>query len=271
MTRPQIAFLSRATALRTGALRAAAGLALLALAACATPPPGPDAHLSPAVRQMYGPVQDGEFLIPAVPPQYLNDNTIRQDVAYWSDEDPGTIIVDPWTKHLYFIQPDNRAIRYGIAVGQEGRAFSGNAHIPYQRDWPNWQPTANMIRTMPETYGPVRNGMPGGLENPLGARALYLYRGGRDTKYRIHGTPFPQSVGNATSAGCIRLFQQDILDLAARVEPGTRVVVLREDEAGQGTVPPGTELPAIVADAPLTGPASLPTTPTATAGPGNPS
>ena len=266
MTRSLTAFLPRSTALRGGALRLAAVLGLMALAGCATPPPGPDAHLSPAVKQMYGPVQDGEFLIPAVPPQYLNEQTIRQEVTYWSDEEPGTIVVDPWTRHLYLVQPDNRAIRYGVAVGQEGRAFSGNAHIPYQRDWPHWQPTANMIRTMPETYGPVRNGMSGGLENPLGARALYLYKGSRDTKYRIHGTPFPQSVGHATSAGCIRLFQQDIIDLAGRVEPGTRVVVLREDEAGKGTVPPGTPLPAIVADAP---PADAATPPQPAAAPGS--
>ena len=119
MTRSLTAFLPRATALREGALRLAAVLGLMALAACATPPPGPDAHLSPAVKQMYGPLQDGEFLIPAVPPQYLNEQTIRQEVTYWSDEKPGTIVVDPWTKHLYLIQPDNRAIRYGVAVGKD--------------------------------------------------------------------------------------------------------------------------------------------------------
>ena len=123
------------------------------------------------------------------------------------------------------------ALRYGVAVGDEGRAFSGSAHIPYSRNWPSWRPTENMIMDQPETYGPLRAGLPGGPGNPLRARALYLHRGNKDTFYRIHGTMDPSSVGKATSAGCIRLFNQDIMDLFDEIPNGTRVKVRSRAES----------------------------------------
>ncbi|MFD1914083.1 L,D-transpeptidase [Halodurantibacterium flavum] len=111
--------------------------------------------------------------------------------------------------------------------------------IPYQRDWPSWTPTENMISREPDIYAPHAGGMEGGLDNPLGARALYLHQGGRDTLYRIHGTSQPWTIGQAASSGCIPLYNQDIVDLADRVRSGTRVVVLSPEESGHGTRPPG--------------------------------
>lgn len=205
-----------------------------------------DDQLSPELMAMYGPVEDGEFLIPAVPARALPQENVRQEVDYWADAAPGSIVVDPGAKYLYYVLEGDRAIRYAIAVGEEGRGFSGSAVVPVKREWPSWTPTQNMIRRDPEQYGPYAGGMEGGPDNPLGARALYLYRNGRDTMYRIHGTNDVYSIGHATSAGCIRLYNQDSLDLYARVEPGTRVVVLAESSAGQWTVPPGTPLLAMM-------------------------
>lgn len=222
--------------------RAAIVLLLLPLlAACAgTPPVLQEAGvaLDPRVPTRYRAIDDGAFTVPAIPARYLSAENIRREVDYWTDEPPGTIVVDPWEMYLYLVLEGDRAIRYRVGVGEQGRNFSGSATVAMKREWPRWTPTPNMLRTEPELYGPWRGGMEGGLENPLGARALYLYRGGRDTLYRIHGTYAPWSIGQGVSAGCIRLFNQDAIDLYDRVDVGTRVVVLREFEAGRGTRPP---------------------------------
>ncbi|MEN9061188.1 L,D-transpeptidase [Ponticoccus litoralis] len=217
-------------------LTAVAGLVLLAACASTTPEPEPG---PPPPDPIYGPVEDAGRIIPAVPEAALSPRNRRQEVAYRTDEAPGTIVVDPHARFLYLVLEDQRALRYGVAVGEQGRAFSGEAVIPFKREWPRWTPTQNMLRRDPELYGPVRNGMEGGLDNPLGARALYLFKGGRDTLYRIHGTTNPFSIGKAVSSGCIRLFNQDILDLHDRVQAGARVVVLTEEESGKGATPPG--------------------------------
>lgn len=219
-------------------------LAAAVLAGCAGNDPvvtrvsSPEVNLPASVTQMYGQVQDDEFTIPAVPPRALSEQKARQIVDYWSNEPPGSIVVDPGAKFLYYVLEDDKAIRYGIAVGEQGRGFTGRAVIPVKREWPSWTPTQNMIRRDPEMYGPYAGGMVGGLRNPLGARALYLYRNGRDTMYRIHGTNDVFSIGQSTSAGCIRLYNQDSIDLYERVEPGTRVLVLPESDAGRWTYPP---------------------------------
>lgn len=206
---------------------ALAALSALALAACGGPPPeearpqGP----SPEVVAMYASVEDDGKIIPAVNPGYLTEATTRREVAYNGPDLPGSIVVDPYARVLYHVEEGGMATRYGIAVGREGKGFSGAAVINRKAEWPRWQPTANMVRTEPEVYGPVRNGVEGGLDNPLGARALYLYRGGRDTYYRIHGTNNASTIGRATSAGCIRLYNQDILDLFAKTDLGTPVKV----------------------------------------------
>lgn len=135
----------------------------------------------------------------------------------------GEIHIDQWQFWLYYTLGNARAIRYAIAVGEQGRELSGLTTVERKVEWPSWTPTANMIRREPEVYAQFAGGMPGGPENPLGARALYLYRGGRDTLYRIHGTPQPWTIGRAVSSGCIRMVQGHVIDLYERVAMGTKV------------------------------------------------
>ncbi|MCB6179497.1 L,D-transpeptidase [Rhodobacter sp. Har01] len=208
--------------------RLVAVLALPLVAACGAPPrtEGP-----PATLPGYEAVQDGEFLIPAVDPKYLVEGNTRTEVAYTADDPPNSIVVDVFARKLYWVMEGGRAVRYGIAVGREGLTFKGRGYVGRKREWPSWQPTANMIRSRPDLYAAYAGGLSGGLENPLGARALYLYRGGRDTMFRIHGTIENSSIGRATSAGCIRLFNQDAMDLYARADTGTRVKVRSLDES----------------------------------------
>lgn len=206
----------------------------LGLAGCApTPTVQPQSSLGSGVyaaRTDAGP--NGEPIeIHGVRNAYLTDRNRRQRVAYNGPEAPGTIVVDPYARYLYHVTAPGEAMRYGVAVGQAGKVFSGSATINRKQQWPSWTPTANMVRTMPDLYGPLRNGLPGGISNPLGSRAFYLYQGGRDTMYRIHGTMDPSSIGKATSAGCIRMFNQDIMDLYGGVSTGTHVKVRSRGES----------------------------------------
>ena len=185
----------------------------------------PTETVAPAVVPGYEAVQDGDILIPAVNPNYLAGYNKRVTVAYTGPDAPGTIVVDPHARRLYYVTGPMRAYRYGIAVGRAGLGFTGTGTIQRKEVWPSWTPTRNMIRTFPEMYAAYAGGLPGGLINPLGARALYLYRGGRDTYFRIHGTNEQSSIGRATSAGCIRLFNQDAIHLFNQVTLGTRVRV----------------------------------------------
>ncbi|MCR9193861.1 MAG: L,D-transpeptidase [Hyphomonas sp.] len=139
---------------------------------------------------------------------------------------PGTIIVDPRNHFLYLQQRNGRARRYGVGVGRAGLAFQGTAVIGRKAEWPRWTPTQNMIRREPQKYARYAGGVPGGPNNPLGARALYLYQDGRDTLYRIHGTNQPQSIGQSVSNGCIRMINDHVVDLYERVPVGAKVVVL---------------------------------------------
>lgn len=217
--------------------------AALGLAACApTPPTAPmtapttSRDIPDETPWMYQMRQDvgpkGEpITIHAVKRGYLTERNRRQQVAYNGPEPAHTIVVDPYARFLYHVMGNGQAMRFGIAVGREGKGFSGNAVIQRKAAWPSWTPTANMVRTEPELYYEVRNGLPGGLTNPLGARALYLYRNGQDTMYRIHGTLDPSSIGKATSAGCIRLFNQDIMDLYEELPKGAAVKVRTQAES----------------------------------------
>ncbi len=204
--------------------------AALALAGCAGSGPFEEVPLSAEVDG-YGEIQEGYLTIPAVDPAFLTAPNHRTTVTYTGTEAPGTIVVDPYAKFLYLVEPGGSAIRYPVAVGREGRGFSGQATIGRKAEWPGWTPTANMIRREPEFYGPFAKGIPGGKASPMGARALYLYRGNRDTFYRIHGTNDPSTIGNAGSAGCIRMFNQDIIDLYERVPFGAQVVVRTYEES----------------------------------------
>ncbi|WP_405401259.1 L,D-transpeptidase [Paracoccus sp. Ld10] len=198
---------------------------------------------------MYASTQDGDITVPAIPASLLTEDKARQVVDYWTDHPVGSIIVDPYARRLYHVQADNKAMRYSVGVGAAGFGFAGEAHTPYQRDWPRWTPTDTMLAANPEHYGPSAEGVEGGLENPMGARALYIHNRGGDTYYRIHGTPDPQSIGTASSAGCIRLFNHDIIHLAERTDSMAKVIVLTQAQSGQGTVPPGTaSAPQVSAD-----------------------
>ena len=205
-------------------------MACLTLAACGGRRHD-DTPKEPIVVPGYESVQDGEFFIPAVDSKYLFDGQGRSEVDYFGDDAAGSIVVDTFARKLYFILDGGRALRYSIAVGREGLSFRGTGVIGRMEEWPTWTPTSNMVRTRPDLYADYAGGLPGGLENPLGARAMYLYRGGRDTYFRIHGTMDNASIGHATSAGCIRLFNQDALDLYGRVERGFKVKVRSLEES----------------------------------------
>lgn len=139
---------------------------------------------------------------------------------------PGTIVVDPRNHYLYLVESRTRARRYGVGVGKAGLAFQGSAVIRRKAEWPRWTPTKSMIRREPAKYARYAEGVPGGPGNPLGARALYLYKGKRDTLFRIHGTTQPWSIGRSVSNGCIRMLNSHVKDLYKRVPLGARVVVL---------------------------------------------
>ena len=183
---------------------------------------------------MYGAVTDGGNHIAALDLSKIAERNLRKQVDYPTSHPVGTIIVDPYKRYLYLVQPGGKAMRYSVGVGRAGLTFSGEAQVAYKAQWPRWTPTQNMIKRNPDHYAKYANGLEGGIRNPLGARALYLYRDGKDTLYRIHGTNEPWSIGKAASSGCIRLFNQDILDLHKRVSSRSRVVVLSKTQSAQG-------------------------------------
>lgn len=150
----------------------------------------------------------------------------RREVAYQTDEPPGTIVVDPKKRFLYFVLGGGKAIRYGASVGKAGRTWSGTATIGKMAKWPVWTPTPEHIAEFPKLAKWVPGGMPGGPGNPMGARAIYLYQGDIDTIYRIHGTHDPKLIGKKGTAGCFGLINADIVDLYNRVQMGAKVVVL---------------------------------------------
>lgn len=154
----------------------------------------------------------------------------RQVVKFRTAEKPGTIIIDGNRHFLYFVLPNFQAIRYGIGVGREGFGWAGIVNVGRTAEWPTWTPPAEMVARDPKA-AKYANGMPGGPNNPLGARALYLYENGRDTIYRIHGTNEPWSIGLDISSGCIRMNNDDVVDLYNRVEVGAKVIVLMQGAA----------------------------------------
>jgi lipoprotein-anchoring transpeptidase ErfK/SrfK len=169
----------------------------------------------------------------AAPPPTLQADPVwaRKVVAYPSPEPPGTIIVDPGAHFLYLIQPGGQAIRYGVGVGAEGFLWSGIATIHNKQEWPDWYPPPDMLERKPELKAHMVQlqsglGMHGGPDNPIGARAMYLWQGNKDTLYRIHGTNDPTTIGTNVSSGCIRLTNEDVVDLYNRTPVGTKVIVL---------------------------------------------
>jgi len=146
----------------------------------------------------------------------------RHIVDFTGRERPGTIVVDTGSRYLYYVMPNHKAIRYGVTVGEQGQAWSGVAQVGRMAEWPDWIPTADIQARL----GPYPARVGGGPRNPLGARGIYLYAGGKDTLYRIHGTNQPEYIGQAISSGCIRMTNEDVIDLYSRVRMGATVVVL---------------------------------------------
>ncbi|MBC7281050.1 L,D-transpeptidase [Hoeflea sp.] len=207
-------------------LTIAALVAALSLAACS--PSSESGTTTTIFTSEYGTVKDSGYSIPAVPISKVDKRFHRQIVSYGTKEKPGTIIVDTPNKFLYFVLPGNKAVRYGIGVGKAGFAWEGEAYIAWKQEWPKWTPPKEMIDRRPDLARYGDDGMKPGLTNPLGARALYLFnQKGEDTLFRLHGTPEWNSIGTAASSGCIRLMNQDIIDLYSRVRPGknARVIV----------------------------------------------
>jgi len=203
----------------------------LALGACVTASSDPPIaaqrpRISPSDAARYGAVEEKGFRIPAADPEDIKSRNVRQLVNDPSGQSPGTLVVDPKNRFLYLVQENGKALRYGVGVGRAGMEFAGTAAVGYKKEWPSWRPTDAMIARDPKRYQPWAGGMAGGERNPLGARALYLFKDGKDTLYRIHGTNEPWSIGEAVSSGCIRMMNQDVIDLYRRVPDGAKVVVL---------------------------------------------
>lgn len=182
----------------------------------------------------YGEVTDSGYRIPAVDLTEVDQNLLRSVVRYNSPYRPGTIVVDVESRRLYLVVENGSAIKYAVGVGrEEALNFRGSAVIGRKSEWPTWTPTESMIERIPK-YARYAGGMPGGIGNPLGARALYLYRDGQDTYFRIHGTNEPDSIGKAVSSGCIRMLNQDVIDLYSRVPIGAPVIVLQQSSKISG-------------------------------------
>jgi lipoprotein-anchoring transpeptidase ErfK/SrfK len=206
----------------------ATSLAAVTLAGCATAPPPPPISTAPLVHpeylKMYAALPDEEFPVPRAEIEKIDPRYYRKVVPDPTGERPGTVVVDTASRFLYLVREDGQAIRYGVGVGRDGFLWSGRGEIALKKKWPTWTPPAQMIEREPELE-PYRNGMPPGIDNPLGARALYIFENGRDTLYRLHGNNDPYAIGKAVSSGCIRLLNQDVIDLYSRVPAGTDVLV----------------------------------------------
>lgn len=177
---------------------------------------------------MYGPMEDEGFQIPAVPIERIDPQFYRQVVQNTTGQRPGTIVVDTTQHFLYLTREDGTAMRYGVGLGRAGFAWSGDGVIQWKQKWPRWRPPSEMIARQPELeqYSVENGGMEPGLTNPLGARALYIFQNGEDTLYRLHGSPEWNSIGKNVSSGCVRLMNQDIIDLYDRVPNRTPIVVI---------------------------------------------
>ncbi|MGK6317508.1 L,D-transpeptidase [Neorhizobium sp. DT-125] len=193
-----------------------AGLPLM-LAGCASTIPA---------QTNYAALPNEEFPLKAVPIDTIKPELRRTEVAYATPHPAGTVVVDTPSRRAYYVLGEGRAIRYGVGVGRAGLALAGSAYVGRKAEWPSWTPTLNMQRRE-ERYRKLAGGLPGGPNNPLGARAIYLYRNGNDTHFRIHGTNQPESIGLAMSSGCIRMMNHDVIDLYERVKVGARVVVIQ--------------------------------------------
>jgi len=182
--------------------------------------PSSDANFTPRDREL---LANPPYAKADIPEQFR-----RHIVDYPNKEPPGTILVNSDARYLYYVLPDGKAVRYGVAVGNEALAWSGVATVGRMTEWPDWIPTPDIRARL----GPFPDRVPGGPANPLGARALYLFQGKTDTLYRIHGTNQPEYIGQAVSSGCIRMTNEDVIDLFDRAKLGATVIVLAPGQSG---------------------------------------
>ncbi|SFK67035.1 L,D-transpeptidase [Methylocapsa palsarum] len=214
-----------------------------AAAVAPPPPPSPSTPVSaaasggsqPDYSVAYGPMPGEKFPLPAVKLSEIDPAFLRKQVDYQTKEPPGTIVIDTAQHYLYHVEDGGKATRYGVGVGREGFIWTGEATIKKKQEWPDWYPPKEMLERRPELRKQMAQlqsgtGMAGGLGNPIGARGMYLWQGDVDTYFRIHGTNEPSSIGKSVSSGCIRMINQDVIDLYSKTPPGTRVIV-------QGTAP----------------------------------
>ncbi|MFC0809013.1 L,D-transpeptidase [Ensifer sp. P24N7] len=220
---------------RRSFLRFSAGAAAVGLIGCTTarerPQAVPDvpsrAGTSSVLAEMYGERLEELYPLPPVPYEKIDSRFYRQLVADPTGERPGTLVVDVGNHFLYLVHENGQAIRYGVGLGRAGFAWAGRGVIQYKRQWPRWTPPDEMVARQPELqqYSIANGGMEPGLTNPLGARALYIFQDGEDTLYRIHGSPEWWTIGQSVSSGCVRMINQDVIDLYDRVPNGTPIVV----------------------------------------------
>jgi len=212
----------------------AAGIGLVSVAGCSTSnnsgeisaeaPPLPQNTI---FSDMYAAKPGEQFPLPAIPYRKIKPRFYRQFVDDPTGERPGTLVVDTANHFLYLTYENGKAMRYGVGLGRAGFEWSGRGVIQYKRAWPRWTPPDEMIARQPELepYSAANGGKPPGLDNPLGARALYIFQDGQDTLYRIHGSPEWSSIGKSVSSGCVRMINQDVVDLFNRVQNKTPIVV----------------------------------------------
>ncbi|KKB08364.1 L,D-transpeptidase [Devosia chinhatensis] len=227
-----MSIVSDATLSRRAVLAGLASFGALALAGCTTtgatrtaPSEPVRPAVPPEILAMYAARPEEDHPVPAADISMMNPIYWRQEVANTTGEAEGAVVVDTANYFLYFTMPNGRAMRYGVGLGRAGFEWSGKGHIAYKRKWPVWTPPAEMIERQPELEM-YRHGQPPGLLNALGARALYIHQGNRDTLYRVHGTMDVATIGTAVSSGCVRLLFQDIIDLHDRVPNGAPILVI---------------------------------------------
>ena len=192
----------------------------------AAPPPAP---VYPPLPAFYGPITTEPWPIPGLPDGIIAPRLWRQEVINpFPERARGSIVIDPDAALLHFVQGPDTAMRYGVSVGAAGFAWEGAARLQFCREWPRWKVPATMIARQPELepYSVANGGMDPGPDNPMGARALYLFQDGKDTLYRVHGSASPQELGKAVSSGCIRMLNHDVIDLHERAVHGASVIVL---------------------------------------------
>ena len=222
---------------RRSFLKLSAGMAVLGLAGCGStrervaqqyaPAPEPVPAANTVLSEMYGERPGETYPLPAIPYEKIDPRYYRQMVPDPTGERPGTLVVDVGNHFLYRVYENGQAMRYGVGLGRAGFAWAGRGVIQYKREWPRWKPPNEMVARQPELqqYSIEAGGMEPGLKNPLGARAMYIFQNGEDTLYRIHGSPEWWTIGQSVSSGCVRMINQDVVDLYDRVPSGTPVVV----------------------------------------------